>query len=127
MRVLLGFAIAAGAFVACGGSQPAPAPAPAPSYDPYAAYYPPQDPNAPPAYPTAPPAYPTAPAPTAPPPATSLSTPGPLALPCQQDSACILARCNVQYQKCVFPCQTPADCAQGASCNTPTGLCLPGG
>ena len=56
-----------------------------------------------------------------------MATPGPLALPCQNDAACGFAKCNVQYQKCAFPCQGPVDCAAGNSCNAATGLCLPGG
>ena len=56
-----------------------------------------------------------------------MATPGPLALPCQNDSQCGLAHCNTQYAKCAFPCQTAADCIQGASCNAMTGFCLPGG
>ena len=56
----------------------------------------------------------------------TMATPGPLALPCQNDSACGFAKCNVQFQKCAFPCQSAVDCAAGASCNTTTGLCLPG-
>jgi len=73
--------------------------------------------------------YPQQPTPAAPAPAApaGLSTPGPLALPCQNDGACGMARCNVPAGKCVFPCQLPTDCAQGASCNAMTGLCLPGG
>lgn len=58
--------------------------------------------------------------------ASTLATPGALALPCQNDAACGLGRCNVQYQKCAFPCVSQNDCAQGASCNAMTGLCLPG-
>ena len=75
---------------------------------------------------------PTAPgaAPTAPPAGAAggqMATPGPLALPCQNDSACGFARCNVQFQKCAFPCQnTQLDCAPGNACNVGTGLCLPG-
>ena len=69
-------------------------------------------------------AYPAA---TAAPQAGQLSTPGPLALPCQTDQTCGLAKCNTQVQKCVFPCQLPTDCATGASCNAATGFCLPGG
>lgn len=135
--------------IACGASSATPT-TPAPGTDPYGAYYAPPGcdpsqpgcvpaappgyapapapgyaPTAPPGYaPTAPPAYPTAPpaAPTAP-----MAVPGPFALPCQSDSACLMARCNVQYQKCAFPCQTAADCAAGAGCNTMSGLCLPGG
>jgi hypothetical protein len=57
----------------------------------------------------------------------TLATPGPLALPCTNDQACGLAHCNTQFGKCAFPCQTAADCIQGASCNTMTGFCLPGG
>jgi hypothetical protein len=56
-----------------------------------------------------------------------MATPGPLALPCQNDSACGFARCNVQFQKCAFPCQnSQLDCGAGNGCNTTTGLCLPG-
>lgn len=56
-----------------------------------------------------------------------MATPGPLALPCQNDSGCGLAKCNVQFQKCAFPCaNSQLDCIQGAQCNTTTGLCLPG-
>jgi len=56
-----------------------------------------------------------------------MATPGPLALPCTNDQGCGLAHCNTQFQKCAFPCQSAVDCIQGASCNTVTGLCLPGG
>jgi len=59
-------------------------------------------------------------------PAGTMATPGAFALPCANDSACGLARCNVQFQKCAFPCAGPVDCAAGAACNTVTGLCLPG-
>ena len=54
-----------------------------------------------------------------------MATPGPLALPCQSDASCGLAKCNVPAQKCAFPCQSPVDCATGAQCNAVTGLCLP--
>lgn len=60
-------------------------------------------------------------------PSGQMATPGPLALPCQNDQGCGLAHCNVQFSKCAFPCQTPADCVTGATCNTMTGFCLPGG
>jgi len=59
-------------------------------------------------------------------PAGTMATPNAFALPCTNDSACGLARCNVQFQKCAFPCAGPVDCAAGAACNTVTGLCLPG-
>ena len=61
---------------------------------------------------------PTAPAATA-----TMATPGPLALPCQNDGACGLHRCNTQFQKCAFPCQSEADCAQGNQCMM--GVCAP--
>ncbi len=59
--------------------------------------------------------------------AAPMATPGPLALPCQNDQSCGLAHCNTQYSKCAFPCQSATDCIQGASCNAMTGFCLPGG
>jgi hypothetical protein len=55
-----------------------------------------------------------------------MATPNAFALPCQNDQSCGFAKCNVQFQKCAFPCQSAVDCAAGASCNTVTGLCLPG-
>jgi len=70
------------------------------------------------------------PAPVAPgavaPAAGTMATPGPLALPCTGDASCGFARCNVAFSKCAFPCASAVDCAAGASCNTMTGLCLPG-
>jgi hypothetical protein len=130
---------------ACGPSTTTPA-TPAPGTDPYAAYYPPPacDPSQPgcvpgaqPAYPAQPgypaqpypaqPGYPAQPYPAQPAaPASTMAVPGALALPCQSDSSCLMGRCNVQYQKCAFPCQSAADCATGAACNTMSGLCLPG-
>ncbi len=98
--------------------------------------YPPQQGYAQPAPTGAPqPGYaqpgPTAAAPGAQPGAApagaQMATPGPLALPCQNDQACGLAHCNTQFGKCAFPCQSAADCIQGASCNAMTGFCLPGG
>jgi len=66
-------------------------------------------------------------APTAAAPVGTMATPGPFALPCTSDASCGLARCNVQFQKCAFPCAGPVDCAAGNTCNTLTGLCLPPG
>jgi hypothetical protein len=66
------------------------------------------------------------PAPVGAAPAGVMATPGPFALPCTSDASCGLARCNVQFQKCAFPCAGPVDCAAGAQCNPLTGLCLPG-
>src|SRR5688500_3602413 len=42
-----------------------------------------------------------------------MATPGPLALPCQNDSGCGTHRCNTQFGKCAYPCQTDTDCIQG--------------
>ena len=69
---------------------------------------------------------PVATVPTAAAPAGTMATPGAFALPCTSDASCGLARCNVQFQKCAFPCAGPVDCAAGATCNVMTGLCLPG-
>lgn len=69
---------------------------------------------------------PVATTPVAAAPAGTMATPGPLALPCTSDASCGLARCNVQFQKCAYPCASAVDCAAGAACNTLTGLCLPG-
>ena len=44
-------------------------------------------------------------------------------MPCQNDGACLAHRCNVQYGKCAFPCQTPNDCAAGMGCMM--GVCAP--
>jgi hypothetical protein len=52
-----------------------------------------------------------------------MATPGPLALPCQNDGACGLHRCNTQFQKCAFPCVGPVDCAAGNQCMM--GVCAP--
>jgi len=67
------------------------------------------------------------PVPGAPAAGGTMATPNAFALPCQNDQACGFAKCNVQFQKCAFPCQSAVDCAAGATCNTVTGLCLPGG
>ncbi|HVH42699.1 MAG TPA: hypothetical protein VM925_10155 [Labilithrix sp.] len=114
---------------ACGGSDPPPPTTPsATAYpqQPPPGYYPPQQP--PGAYPQNTGAYPqsTGAAPQAAPTAATtgtMATPGPLALPCQNDSACGFHRCNTQFQKCAFPCQGPADCAQGNQCMM--GVCAP--
>jgi hypothetical protein len=66
------------------------------------------------------PAAPAAPAPAA---AAPLSTPGPLALPCSSDAQCATAKCNTQFGKCVFPCQTANDCIAPNQCMA--GACLP--
>jgi hypothetical protein len=76
---------------------------------------------------TAAPVVTAAPAVTPAPAATgTMATPNAFALPCQNDQSCGFAKCNLQFQKCAFPCASAVDCASGASCNTMTGLCLPG-
>jgi hypothetical protein len=124
-------------FAACGGEEK-PAEAPPQPYPPQGQYpqgqYPqgqyPQGQYPQQQYPQqgAPPAAAPGAAPTAAPAAGgTMATPGPLALPCQNDAACGFARCNVPFQKCAFPClNTAVDCAPGNACNTGTGLCLPG-
>jgi hypothetical protein len=105
---------------ACSKDQP-PAQQPAASAQPY--YGPP--PGAPgpqPGAPTAPPGQP------APPVAGQMAVPGPTALACSNDSQCMTHRCNTQYGKCAFPCQSDADCIQGATCfvaGGPVAACLP--
>jgi hypothetical protein len=85
--------------------------------------------------PYAQPGYNTAPTATAPPTATiaqpvpgQMSVPGPTALACSNDSQCMTHHCNTQYGKCAFPCQSDADCIQGAACfvaGGPAAACLP--
>lgn len=50
-----------------------------------------------------------------------LATPGPTALACQSDANCMFHHCNMQYQKCAFPCLSDTDCIQGAHCMTAMG------
>jgi hypothetical protein len=99
---------------ACSKDEPPPAtPAPQP-------YTPP--PGQPGMQPGAPPPAATAPAPG------QMAVPGPTALACQNDSQCMTHRCNLQYQKCAFPCQSDADCIQGTSClmpGQPLSACMP--
>ncbi|MBX3263825.1 MAG: hypothetical protein KF782_29400 [Labilithrix sp.] len=112
-----------GALVACSKDEPPPA-TPAQPAQPYTqpqpgqpGYVPqPGDPN-----------YQPQPQPGAPAPG-QLATPGPTALACQNDSQCMTHRCNLQYQKCAFPCVSDADCIQGATCfvaGGPAAACLP--
>ena len=112
---------------ACGGSDPPPPTTPTASTaypPPNGGYYPPPQQ---PGYPQQQPGYPQQPPPgqpqVAPTAAGTMAQPGPLALPCQNDSACGLHKCNTQFQKCAFPCQTPVDCAPGNQCLM--GVCAP--
>jgi hypothetical protein len=113
-------------------AQPAQQPGAYPQQQPGA--YPQQQPGAYPQQPaaTAQPApaatTPAAPAATAAP-AGTMTVPGAMATACQADSACGFAKCNPQYQKCVFPC-TPGstvDCQAGSACMGAPGLaaCVP--
>jgi hypothetical protein len=101
--------------VACKKDDPPPV-APAPSAQPY----PPQPGQ--PGYVPPPQASATAPVPG------QMATPGPTALGCQNDSQCVTHRCNLQFQKCAFPCVSDADCIQGTTCfvaGGPAAACLP--
>jgi len=113
----------------CAKDNDTPAAAPAPYAPPAAAPVAAAQPQpaviaAPAAAPAAVPAAPAA-APAAA--GGTMATPNAFALPCQNDQSCGFARCNLQFQKCAFPCASAVDCAAGATCNTMTGLCLPGG
>jgi hypothetical protein len=57
-----------------------------------------------------------------------MATPGPTAMACQNDGQCLTHRCNLQFQKCAFPCVSDADCIQGSTCLTalgPAAACVP--
>jgi hypothetical protein len=114
---------------ACKKDEPPPV-APAPSAQPYGQPQPGQ-PGYQQGYPAQPgqPGYQPQPGqPGAAPVAGQMATPGPTALACQNDSQCMTHRCNMQYQKCAFPCVSDADCIQGASCfvaGGPAAACLP--
>jgi hypothetical protein len=88
--------------------QPAPAPAPAP---------------APVATQPAPAPTVAQPAPTTAQPGGALSQPSPMALPCTSDAACLTHKCNTQFAKCAWPCQTDNDCNPGNHCMA--GACVP--
>ena len=93
--------------------------------------YPQQQPGAypqqPGAYPQQPGAYPQQPGATAQPApaATAGGSPPPnaLATACRSDADCIGARCNLQAQKCQFPCGSNTDCQTGWACTL--GACAP--
>ena len=84
--------------------------------------YPQQQPGA---YPQQQPgAYPTATAqPTAAAPAGGSPPPSAIATACRSDADCIGARCNLQAQKCQFPCGSNTDCQTGWACTL--GACAP--
>jgi hypothetical protein len=83
----------------------------------------PQQPQVQPGYPQQPAGYP----PVAPQPAQArLATPGPTAFACQNDTPCMTHKCNLQFGKCAFPCETDNDCTGGNYCfKGPVPACLP--
>ena len=115
--------------LACKQDEQPPAQQPQPMYQ-----QPQQYPAQPTAQPTAmqpapvatqPAAVPTAaqPAPTAATTGGALSQPSPMALPCTSDAACLTHRCNTQFGKCAWPCQSDNDCNPGNHCMA--GACVP--
>jgi hypothetical protein len=52
-----------------------------------------------------------------------MAVPGPLAFACNDDAPCGTHRCNAQYGKCAFPCQSASDCQAPGQCLA--GLCIP--
>jgi len=60
---------------------------------------------------------------------TATVAPSPLALPCQNDLICGTHKCNLQSQRCAFPCAANTDCASGFTCmgaGGATAICIPG-
>lgn len=53
----------------------------------------------------------------------TMSTPAPMAFPCQSDAQCLTHRCNTAVGRCAWPCQSAADCAPGNTCMPPA--CVP--
>ena len=91
-------------------------------YPPPTATYP--YPGTQPTYTAQPTAYPQPTgAPTTPPAGGQMAVPGPFAFQCQNDVPCGTHHCNMQYQKCAFPCQTAVDCLAPNSCVM--GVCVP--
>jgi hypothetical protein len=56
-------------------------------------------------------------------PTATMSEPAPMAFPCQADATCLTHRCNTQFGRCAWPCQTNADCTPGNQCVAPA--CVP--
>jgi hypothetical protein len=54
--------------------------------------------------------------------ATGSPPPSPIATACKADADCIGARCNLQAQKCQFPCGSNTDCQTGWACTL--GACM---
>ena len=68
-------------------------------------------------------AQPAPAAPAAPAPAGGMSQPSPMALACSSDAACLTHKCNTQFGKCAWPCQSDNDCVTGNHCMA--GACVP--
>ncbi len=117
--VVVGVVTVAALVVACGKKDETPPAA----YGQTPGQYPQQQPGA---YPQQQPgAYPQQPGVA---PQGQLATPGPTALPCQNDSSCMTHKCNTQYGKCAFPCLSDADCITGSTCFVAGGAlaaCIP--
>jgi hypothetical protein len=108
----IGVVLAVAVVAACGKKDETPLPT-TPSNAPGSAWgQPGPGGSAPPSSPTPtlPPTQPTAAG------SGQLAVPGPAALACSNDSMCFTHKCNVQYQKCAFPCQSDNDCIQGTYC-----------
>jgi hypothetical protein len=55
-----------------------------------------------------------------------MAVPGAGALPCTSDAQCFTHKCNTQYGKCAWPCQSAIDCTPGNQCNPAMGgACVP--
>lgn len=112
--------------LACKKDEQPPA-QPPPTYQPYPAQ--PAPAAAPPAQPTAAQPVPAQPVPAQPAPAApaapagAMSQPSPMALACSNDAACLTHRCNTQFGKCAWPCQSDNDCVTGNHCMA--GACVP--
>jgi hypothetical protein len=123
---VISFSVGALVTLACKSEEPAQQGGYPQQTQPAAVGQPPAQPGyaqpAPAAGPATAPAATAAPAPAAAP-AAPLSAPGPLALPCTSDAQCVLAHCNTQFGKCVFPCQNDNDCIAPNRCQV--GACLP--
>ena len=132
--VVTGFIVIA----ACGKKDENPQPVAPTATSPYPAQpgqpgqpgqYPPagqgQYPQPAPGQPQYPPPGPaTAPPPGPGPAPATMAVPSPIATPCQNDGPCLTHHCNVQYQKCAFPCQnSEVDCIAPNVCNA--GVCAP--
>ena len=108
--------------VAPTATSPYPAAGPGGQYQPPPGQYPPPA-GGQPQYPP-PPGPAPGPTPGPAPGGATMATPSPIATPCQNDGPCLTHHCNLQYQKCAFPCQnSEVDCIAPNVCNA--GVCAP--